>query len=80
MNTTLNSETTEVALGFGTLTLDPENRSSRYIGLSGGSAYLNADLWRMSVSRRGSWENLQASKLRFAPFEGSYNPSRLLVI
>lgn len=34
-----------VALGFGTLTIDGESFRSRYIGLSGASAYLNSDMW-----------------------------------
>ncbi|KAJ4490390.1 fungal-specific transcription factor domain-containing protein [Lentinula aciculospora] len=38
------SESNDVAVGFGTLTIDPKNRS-RYIGLSSGSAYLDSDMW-----------------------------------
>ena len=41
-------------MGFGTLTIDVENRS-RYIGVSGASAYLNTDFWK---SRQNSQENL----------------------
>ncbi|KAJ3812945.1 hypothetical protein F5876DRAFT_63547 [Lentinula aff. lateritia] len=38
------SEYNDVAVGFGTLTIDPKHRS-RYIGLSSGSAYLDSDMW-----------------------------------
>ncbi|KAF8830150.1 hypothetical protein HHX47_DHR2000622 [Lentinula edodes] len=38
------SDYNDVAVGFGTLTIDPKNRS-RYIGLSSGSAYLDSDMW-----------------------------------
>ncbi|KAJ3731484.1 fungal-specific transcription factor domain-containing protein [Lentinula guzmanii] len=38
------SDSNDVAVGFGTLTIDPKNRS-RYIGLSSGSAYLDSDMW-----------------------------------
>ncbi|KAJ3716605.1 fungal-specific transcription factor domain-containing protein [Lentinula raphanica] len=37
-------DSNDVAVGFGTLTIDPKNRS-RYIGLSSGSAYLDSDMW-----------------------------------
>ncbi|KAF9071744.1 fungal-specific transcription factor domain-containing protein [Rhodocollybia butyracea] len=37
-------EMLDLATGFGTLTIDPKKRS-RYIGLSGGSAYLDSNLW-----------------------------------
>ncbi|KAF8194353.1 fungal-specific transcription factor domain-containing protein [Mycena galopus ATCC 62051] len=50
---TLPVDTTDVTLGFGTLTIDVENRS-RYVGTSGGAAYLNADLWKTTHSRRDS--------------------------
>ncbi|KAJ7258762.1 fungal-specific transcription factor domain-containing protein [Mycena haematopus] len=46
---TMPVDTTDVTLGFGTLTIDVENRS-RYVGLSGGAAYLNADLWKTNAS------------------------------
>lgn len=51
IQTTLNGspdaddEVEDVALGFGTLTIDVENRS-RYIGLSGSAAYLNPAIWK----------------------------------
>ncbi|KAJ3904576.1 fungal-specific transcription factor domain-containing protein [Lentinula edodes] len=38
------SDYNDFAVGFGTLTIDPKNRS-RYIGLSSGSAYLDSDMW-----------------------------------
>ncbi|KAF5392796.1 hypothetical protein D9757_001039 [Collybiopsis confluens] len=38
------SEVNDVAVGFGTLTIDPQNRS-RYIGMSSGSAYLDDVMW-----------------------------------
>ncbi|KAJ3882215.1 fungal-specific transcription factor domain-containing protein [Lentinula edodes] len=38
------SEYSDIAVGFGTLTIDPKNRS-RYIGLSSGSAFLDSDMW-----------------------------------
>ncbi|KAJ7485710.1 fungal-specific transcription factor domain-containing protein [Mycena latifolia] len=54
----------DVTLGFGTLTIDVENRS-RYIGPSGGAAYLNTDLWKMNpsqtLSRRNSQEVVTSS-------------------
>ncbi|KAJ6455450.1 fungal-specific transcription factor domain-containing protein [Mycena sanguinolenta] len=46
-------DTTDVTLGFGTLTIDVENRS-RYIGPSGGAPYLNADLWKINASQTPS--------------------------
>ncbi|KAJ6584363.1 fungal-specific transcription factor domain-containing protein [Mycena capillaripes] len=51
-------DTTDVTLGFGTLTIDVENRS-RYVGPSGGAAYLNADLWKMNTSQTHSRRNSQ---------------------
>ncbi|KAJ7667132.1 fungal-specific transcription factor domain-containing protein [Mycena rosella] len=57
-------DATDVTLGFGTLTIDVENRS-RYVGPSGGAAYLNADLWKMNtsqtLSRRNSQDNVTSS-------------------
>lgn len=38
------SEYNDITVGFGTLTIDPKNRS-RYIGLSSGSAFLDSDMW-----------------------------------
>ncbi|KAK0207622.1 fungal-specific transcription factor domain-containing protein [Armillaria fumosa] len=49
-------ESSGVALGFGTLTIDVENKT-RYIGLSGASAYLNEDLWKTDQSRISSRRN-----------------------
>jgi hypothetical protein len=51
-------DTTDVTLGFGTLTIDVENRS-RYVGPSGGAAYLNADLWKMNTNQTHSRGNSQ---------------------
>lgn len=49
-------DTTDVTLGFGTLTIDVENRS-RYVGPSGGAAYLNSDLWKLNPGPPHSREN-----------------------
>lgn len=49
-------ESSDVALGFGTLTIDVENKT-RYIGLSGASAYLNEDFWKTGQSRVPSRRN-----------------------
>ncbi|KAJ7778579.1 fungal-specific transcription factor domain-containing protein [Mycena maculata] len=49
-------DTTDVTLGIGTLTIDVENRS-RYIGPSGGAAYLNADLWKLNPGQTQSRRN-----------------------
>ncbi|KAF7325962.1 Zn(2)-C6 fungal-type domain-containing protein [Mycena kentingensis (nom. inval.)] len=50
------SDAMDVTLGFGTLTIDVDNRS-RYVGPSGGAAYL-ADWWKKAGhSRRGSEDN-----------------------
>ncbi|KAK0440938.1 fungal-specific transcription factor domain-containing protein [Desarmillaria tabescens] len=46
----------DVTLGFGTLTIDVENKT-RYIGLSGASAYLNENLWKTGQSRMPSRRN-----------------------
>ncbi|KAK7050534.1 fungal-specific transcription factor domain-containing protein [Favolaschia claudopus] len=52
MNTTVMPvDTTDLTLGFGTLTIDVENRS-RYVGPSGGAAYLNAELWKSQTPDR----------------------------
>ncbi|KIK61368.1 hypothetical protein GYMLUDRAFT_42954 [Collybiopsis luxurians FD-317 M1] len=42
------SKVNDVVVGFGTLTIDPRNRS-RYVGLSSGSAYLDDDMWGSRV-------------------------------
>ncbi|KAJ7618930.1 fungal-specific transcription factor domain-containing protein [Mycena polygramma] len=55
---TMPVDTTDVTLGFGTLTIDVENRS-RYVGPSGGAAYLNADLWKMNASQTHSRRSSQ---------------------
>ncbi|KAJ7874212.1 fungal-specific transcription factor domain-containing protein [Mycena olivaceomarginata] len=55
---TIPVDTTDVTLGFGTLTIDVENRS-RYVGPSGGAAYLNADLWKMNTNQTHSRGNSQ---------------------
>ncbi|KAJ6618873.1 fungal-specific transcription factor domain-containing protein [Mycena sp. CBHHK59/15] len=58
-------DTTDITLGFGTLTIDVENRS-RYIGPSGGAAYLNPDLWTASSqtqSRRSSENDISEWQL-----------------
>lgn len=63
-------ESSDVALGFGTLTIDVENKT-RYIGLSGASAYLNEDLWKTGQSRipsrRNSHEELLLSDMEPVP-------------
>ncbi|KAJ7104414.1 fungal-specific transcription factor domain-containing protein [Mycena belliarum] len=51
-------DATDVTLGFGTLTIDVENRS-RYIGPSGGAAYLNTDLWKLNPAQPSSRRNSQ---------------------
>jgi hypothetical protein len=51
-------DATDVTLGFGTLTIDGENRS-RYIGPSGGAAYLSSELWKMNPSQTISRRNSQ---------------------
>ncbi|KAF7316142.1 Zn(2)-C6 fungal-type domain-containing protein [Mycena indigotica] len=48
-------QSTDVTLGFGTLTIDSDKRS-RYVGPSGGAAYLT-DLWKGNHSRGSSDEN-----------------------
>ncbi|KAJ6570985.1 fungal-specific transcription factor domain-containing protein [Mycena vulgaris] len=57
-------DATDVTLGFGTLTIDVENRS-RYIGPSGGAAYLNSDVWKVNpsqtLSRKNSQDNSSSS-------------------
>ncbi|KAJ7173962.1 hypothetical protein C8R43DRAFT_873525, partial [Mycena crocata] len=53
-------DTTDVTLGFGTLTIDVENRS-RYVGPSGGAAYLNADLWTGNAGQTQSRKDSQDS-------------------
>lgn len=58
----------DVTLGFGTLTIDVENRS-RYIGPSGGAAYLNPELWKMNPSQTHSRRNSQ--DIGAPPFDGS---------
>ncbi|KAF5359995.1 hypothetical protein D9758_007630 [Tetrapyrgos nigripes] len=61
------SESADVTVGFGTLTIDPQNRS-RYIGLSGGSAYLDNELWDLAKSERNSLDepdSLQHGKQGF---------------
>ncbi|KAJ7046445.1 fungal-specific transcription factor domain-containing protein [Mycena alexandri] len=60
-------DTTDVTLGFGTLTIDDENRS-RYIGPSGGASYLNADLWKMNPNQTHSRGNSQDNT---ASYDGS---------
>lgn len=68
-------ESSDVALGFGTLTIDVENKT-RYIGLSGASAYLNEDLWKTSQSRipsrRNSHEELLLSDKEPVPNQGRF--------
>ncbi|KAJ7512876.1 fungal-specific transcription factor domain-containing protein [Mycena galericulata] len=49
-------DATDETLGFGTLTIDVENRS-RYVGPSGGAAYLNADLWKVNSGQEHSKKN-----------------------
>ncbi|KAJ8072235.1 hypothetical protein AAF712_007777 [Marasmius tenuissimus] len=44
-------ESTDVTMGFGTLTIDPHNRA-KYIGLSGASAFLSADTWSCLYDKR----------------------------
>ncbi len=51
----IDTEVDDVALGFGTLTIDVENRS-RYIGLSGSAAYLNPAIWKTGKRHQESIE------------------------
>ncbi|KAJ7162912.1 fungal-specific transcription factor domain-containing protein [Mycena filopes] len=71
-------DTTDVTLGFGTLTIDVENRS-RYVGPSGGAAYLNADLWKMNPnqahSRGSSVDNPSSSSSYDAAARGAVDSS-----
>ncbi|THU91953.1 hypothetical protein K435DRAFT_967897 [Dendrothele bispora CBS 962.96] len=52
-DTSTSSESGDVTVGFGTLTIDPQNRS-RYIGVSGGSAYLDNEIWDIAKSEQNS--------------------------
>ncbi|KAF8900215.1 hypothetical protein CPB85DRAFT_1439660 [Mucidula mucida] len=53
----IDTEVDDVALGFGTLTIDVENRS-RYIGLSGSAAYLNPAIWKTGKRHQESIEDV----------------------
>ncbi|KAK0497407.1 fungal-specific transcription factor domain-containing protein [Armillaria luteobubalina] len=68
-------ESSGVVLGFGTLTIDVENKT-RYIGLSGASAYLNEDLWKTDQSRissmRSSHEEVSLSNKEPVPNQDNH--------
>jgi hypothetical protein len=49
-SSTVESEVSDVPLGFGTLTIDPKNLS-RFVGLSSGLAYLDDSTWGSSKSK-----------------------------
>ncbi|KAK7033905.1 hypothetical protein VNI00_012529 [Paramarasmius palmivorus] len=50
----------DVTIGFGTLTIDPQNRA-KYIGLSGASAYLSSEVWNCPAEHRKQVESEDAS-------------------
>ncbi|ESK93170.1 hypothetical protein Moror_1106 [Moniliophthora roreri MCA 2997] len=49
----------DVTIGFGTLTIDPQNRA-KYIGLSGASAYLSSEVWNCPPEHRKQVESEDA--------------------